>query len=78
MRTILSSTLTRRRTPTEYELALSHLAEETDRMWLLTEELLLLARGEASRPTTYEPIDLSTLLQDLTDSLRQPAEDKGL
>jgi heavy metal sensor kinase len=78
IQTILSTTLARRRTPTEYDQALSDLVEETDRMKQLTEELLFLARNDLSQPAPYESMDLSTLLQDVTDSLQPLAEDKGL
>jgi heavy metal sensor kinase len=78
MQTILSSTLARQRTPAEYEQALSDLAEETGRMRQLTEGLLLLARSDVSPTAPRETVDVSMLLQDVTDSLRPLAEDKGL
>ena len=78
MQTILSSTLTRQRTPAEYEQALVDLTEETDGMILLAEGLLLLVRNDTYQSTAYEPVDLSTLLQDVTDSLYPLAEDKNL
>ena len=68
----------KRRTPKEYEQALADLAEETDRMRLLTEDLLHLARGDGRQPTAREVVDLSTLLRDVTDSLRPLAKAKGL
>jgi heavy metal sensor kinase len=78
MQTILSSTLTRQRAPAEYEQALVDLAEETDRLKLLAEGLLLLARNDAYQSAAYEPIGLSTLLQDVIASLSPLAEDKNL
>jgi len=78
MQTILSSTLIRQRAPAEYEQALVDLTEETDRMQTLTEGLLLLARADVPHRSAYEMVDLSTLLEDVTDSLRPLAEDKGL
>ncbi len=78
MQTILSSTLARQRTSTEYEQALVDLAEETDRMQLLATGLLLLARSDADQSPVYEAIDLSTLLKDVIDSLSPLAEDKNL
>jgi heavy metal sensor kinase len=78
MQTILSSTLARPRTPAEYEQALADLAEETDRMKLLAEGLLLLARNDAYQSAAYEAINLSTLLQDVIDSLYPLTEDKNL
>ena len=79
MQTILNTTLAYQRTPTEYEQALVDLAQETDRMRTLTEGLLQLAKNEsATQRTEFEPINLSTLLQDVTDTLCLLAEDKGL
>ena len=77
--TIIGSTLARQRTPVEYEQALIDLSQEVERMTLLTEELLQLARQDAGwQPTRLERVDLSTLLRDVVDSLRPLAEDKGL
>ena len=79
MQTILGSTLAQRRTPDEYEQAMADLFEETDHMRKLTEGLLHLARTDKpNTPTLHEPVDLSNLLGDVTDSLRPLAEDKGL
>jgi signal transduction histidine kinase len=78
MQTILSSTLSRQRAPAEYEQALVDMAEETDRLKILAEGLLLLARNDAYRSAAYEPIELSTLLQDVIVSLYPLAEDKNL
>jgi heavy metal sensor kinase len=78
MQTIIGSTLSRTRTPEEYERALADLAEETSRMKFLAEGLLLLAQKDASQPVPRETVDLSTLLQDVSDSLRPLAEEKGL
>lgn len=78
MQTILGSTLARPRPPAEYEQALTDLTEETDRLKLLAEGLLLLARNDTNQPPRYEPVDLSTLLQDVTDSLHPLAQEKNL
>lgn len=79
MQTILSSTMTRRRTVNEYEQALTDLSAESHRMKLLIEELLHLARRDSgNNPLNYEPIDLSQLLEDVMDSLFPLAEEKGL
>lgn len=79
MQTILGSTLTRQRTPAEYEEALTDLFEETHLIRHLTEELLHLARSDNStNPTAHQSLNFSNLLQDVTDSLRPLAEDKGL
>jgi heavy metal sensor kinase len=78
MQTILSSTLTRQRTPAKYEQVLADLGEETERLHTLVNGLLHLTRSDATQPVVKEPVDLSILLADVTDSLRFLAEDKGL
>ena len=78
MQAILSMIRQKRRTPEEYELALADLAEETDRLRTLTENLLQLARGETHTLTAHDPVDLSTLLRDVTSSLQSLAEAKAL
>ncbi|MEJ5198835.1 MAG: HAMP domain-containing sensor histidine kinase, partial [Anaerolineae bacterium] len=78
MQAILSVTCGQRRTPEDYEAALADLADETDRLRGLVEDLLQLARGEGTSVTARAPVDLSTLLADITDSLRPLAEAKGL
>ena len=78
MQTILSNTLARQRTTTDYEQALADLAEETGRLRKLTEELLFLAQSDVHQSPSREPVNLSTLLEDITESLRPVAEDKGL
>lgn len=78
MQAILSVTRQQRRAPEDYELALADLADETDRLRGLVEDLLRLARGEPHQVSAREPVDLSTLLQDVSDSLRPLAEAKGL
>jgi heavy metal sensor kinase len=62
----------------EYRQALDDLAEETNHLRGLTEDLLRLARGEDKTTITCERVALSDLLTDLTDSLRPLAEAKGL
>lgn len=78
MQTILDVTRERRRTPDEYARALDDLAEETERLARLTASLLFLARSNGQDAFTPQPVDLSTLLADLCDSLRPLAERKGL
>jgi len=78
MQAILSVTREHRRAAEDYELALADLADETDRLRGLVEDLLRLARGEAQQIGVREQIDLSALLRDVTDSLRPLAEAKGL
>ena len=78
MQAIFGMIRQKRRAPKEYEQALADLAEETDRMRLLTEELLHLARGDGHQLTAREAVDLSNLLRDVTDSLRPLAQAKEL
>jgi heavy metal sensor kinase len=78
MQAIISVTRQERRSPQDYEQALDDLAEETDRLRTLTENLLSLARGDAKEALALERVDLSTLLADLCDSLRPLAREKGL
>ncbi|MFT4227176.1 sensor histidine kinase [Micropruina sp.] len=69
MQSILSVIAEQRRTPAEYEAALTDLSEETDKLRALTDDLLRLARAEASEPL-WEPVDLAELVPDVVDSLR--------
>lgn len=78
MQAILGMIRAKRRTPEEYEQALDDLSEETDRLRTLVENLLRLARGDKSKSNPFEEVNLSTLLEDVTDSLRPLAEAKSL
>lgn len=78
MQAILGMIREKRRTPAEYEQALDDLSEETDRLRTLVENLLRLARGDKSKSNAFEPVNLSTLLEDVTDSMRPLAEAKSL
>jgi heavy metal sensor kinase len=78
MQAIISVVRDRRRAPEDYERALGDLAEETDRLSTLTEDLLNLARGDTNKPVELEEVDIPTLLCDLSDSFRPLAEKKGL
>jgi signal transduction histidine kinase len=62
----------------EYREALDDLAEETDRLQGLVENLLQLARGEKGLKLHQEEIDLTFLLADVADSLRPLADNKHL
>jgi signal transduction histidine kinase len=74
MQTILGVIRQERRTPEDYEQALDDLAEETDRLRTLTENLLSLVRSDSQLKTNRECLDLSALLNDVSDSLRPLAE----
>ncbi len=78
MKTILNFIREGERPPQEYRQALDDLAEETDRLQGLVENLLQLARGERGLKLQKEKIDLSLLLMDVADSLRPLAEEKAL
>ena len=78
MGAILSVVRERKRTPEEYEQALSDIAEESDRLRALTEDLLQLARGDLGQPAARVPVDLSALLSDVADAMRPLAEAKYL
>jgi len=78
MQAILSVTRGRQRSPAEYETAMDDLLEETGRLRALTEDLLYIARGDSHPITSYEKVDLSNLLIDVSESLKPLAESKGL
>lgn len=78
MQAILGMIREKRRTPEEYEQALDDLTEETDRLRTLVEDLMRLARGEKRSDNLHEIINLSTLINDVADSLRPLAEIKNL
>jgi heavy metal sensor kinase len=78
MKTILNVMREGERPAHEYREALDDLAEETDRLQGLVENLLQLARGEKGLKLQREEIDLSLLLADVADSLRPLADNKHL
>jgi heavy metal sensor kinase len=78
MKTILNVMRDGERPAQEYREALDDLAEETDRLQGLVENLLQLARGENGLKLHEEEIDLSLLLADVADSLRPLADNKHL
>ena len=78
MQAILGMIREKRRTPEEYEQALDDLNEETDRLRTLVENLLRLARDDKQKSNSFEEVNLSMLLKDVSDSLRPLAEVKKL
>lgn len=78
MQTILSVVREGERPKEEYHQALDDLADETNRMRGLVEDLLRLARGEGGSTLHSEAFDLSVLLSDVADSLRPLAQAKDL
>lgn len=78
MEVIVGVTRAERRSPDEYEQALDDLADETQRLRALAEDLLRLARSDERRVQPDERIDLAELVADVTDTLRPLAEAKHL
>jgi heavy metal sensor kinase len=78
MQAILGVVREKQRKPEEYQQALDDLAEETDRLRTLIENLLRLARSDKQAPELFEAVDLSTLINDVCDSMRPLAEAKQL
>lgn len=79
IQTIIDSTLSRRRSPAEYEQAFIDLSQESERMRTLTAGLLYLARDDAmQRPAKFECVNLSILLKDVAESFRPLIEERGL
>lgn len=78
MRTILDTTRTKRRPVEHYEVALEDLTDEVNRLQRLVDDLLNLVRQQSSPSLSLEIINLSTLLNDLCDSLAPLAEAKSL
>lgn len=72
----LGVTLSRDRTPAEYENTLRDLERETDRLIRLTNGLLFLARLELKQiqPEFSQPVDLSNLLSILIEQMQPLAE----
>ncbi len=78
MQTIIGVTRSQKRRAAEYEQALDDLGEETGRLRAMTENLLMLARGEQPVEAQRERVDLSSLLSDVAESLAPLADSKGL
>jgi heavy metal sensor kinase len=78
MQAILSVIREKQRKPEEYQQALDDLAEEADRLRTLIENLLTLARSDKQDLDLFEPVNLSTLITDVSDSMRPLAEAKQL
>lgn len=79
MQMIIDSTVTQPRTATEYVQALTDLRQETEVMHSLTEGLLQLARSDVIHQSfVMESVRVALLLQDVVESLRFKAEEKGL
>ena len=77
MQSILTVIAERRRTLEEYETALSDLAEETDKLRTLAEDLLQLGRVEAFMDVK-EAVNITHMLLDVSETMRPAAEAKSL
>ena len=78
MQAVLGMVREKPRSAREYQEALDDLSEEVDRLRLLTENLLHLARGDRKKSAVFEVVNLSTLLEDVSDSLHPLLIAKGL
>lgn len=78
MQAVLGMIREKPRTTKEYQQALDDISEEVDRLRTLTEDLLQVARGDEKQTSVFEPINLSTLIEDVSDSLYPLIEAKGL
>lgn len=71
--------LSRPRSPQEYQHSLERIQSEAARMQRLISRMLALARAEAGRhPAALSPTNLSQLAETLVDTLRPQAAEKGL
>jgi heavy metal sensor kinase len=78
MQAVLGMMREKPRSTQEYQEALEDLSEEVDRLRTLTENLLHLARDDRKKDPVIEPVNLSTLLEDVSDSLTPLILAKGL
>jgi signal transduction histidine kinase len=76
IQTVLSTTLAKERSKGEYEQALRDLSLVSGRLLKLTQGLLSLAHRDPDLGTRARPVDLTRLLEDVTDSLRPVAAAK--
>jgi len=78
MQAIVHFLLDRERSSDEQAAALRDLDLEVSRLRTLTEEMLALVRNEQTGRAETRPTDLSTVLDDLSDSMEPLAREKGL
>lgn len=62
--------------PEDLAKAMRRIEEEADRMGVLVDDLLLLARLDQGRPLERNPIDLTRIARDAVDDLRTVAPDR--
>jgi len=78
MQAVLGMIREKPRSGKEYQQALDDLSEEVDRLRTLTEDLLQLARGEGKKASAFQPVELSVLIGDVSDSMHPLIQAKGL
>jgi heavy metal sensor kinase len=79
MRAAVEVALQQPRTEAEYRDILGSLGEQCDRLTVLVDGLLLLARADAGEVALrYEPVDLSALVDEVAEMYLPLAEERGL
>ena len=64
--------------PEDLAVAMAHIRSEADRMGVLVEDLLLLARLDQQRPMAREPVDLAAIVQDAASAARVAHPDRSV
>jgi two-component system, OmpR family, sensor kinase len=64
--------------PEDLERSLSGITREAERMTLLVDDLLLLARLDEGRPLEREPVDLATVVREAVDAARVVEPDRPI
>ena len=64
--------------PADLERAMSGISRESERMSLLVDDLLLLARIDEGRPLEQEPVDLSEVVGEAVDTARMVEPDRRI
>lgn len=71
--------LRKERSPDEYKAVIASSVQEIDRMTRIVQNLLLLSKGDLGEiPITPEKVDLSFLLEEVSEKAKVMAENKGL
>jgi signal transduction histidine kinase len=79
IRTTAELALRRARSPEAYRDSLQEIGAEAERMTVLVEDLLILARGDAGvADMPLSPVDLSEVLQDVLGEMRNLADFRGV
>ncbi|RVW06509.1 sensor histidine kinase [Rhodococcus spongiicola] len=63
---------------TDSEMVMNRIENQAKRMGLLVEDLLMLARMDAQRPTEFHPVDLLALASDAVHDARAIAPQRGI